>query len=98
VLVGNVDAFGLNCRSGTEQSGQMQHRDAEALADEVARLVDRDVVSGRAVTIHHEDPFETVLRDLRPDVRDQRTQRGLADAICAGVDQVVGDFVGAALA
>jgi hypothetical protein len=46
----------------------VEHRPAKRFADEVARLVDGDVVRGPAVTIHDEDPLEAVLRDLSPKI------------------------------
>ena len=52
----------------------MQHAGVEALADEVAGLVDGDAVRRRGMTGHDEDPLETVLRDLSADIRNERSQ------------------------
>ena len=54
----------LNRRIGPKQTREVQHRHAKRFADEVARLVDGDVVRGCAVAVHDENPFEAVLRDL----------------------------------
>jgi hypothetical protein len=54
----------LNRRIGPKQTREVQHCHAKRFADEVARLVNGDVVRGCAVAVHDENPFEAVLRDL----------------------------------
>src|SRR4249920_1987384 len=84
---------GLNGSIGTEEAAYVQHAGIEALADEVAGVVNGDAVRRRAMTSHDEDPLETVLRDLCADIRNQRSEGGVTDAIGAWVDEVAADFV-----
>ena len=64
-------ALRLYCGIGIEQPRHIQHRGVEDLADEIARLVDGDMVRRGSMTIHDEDPLEAILRDLPADIRDQ---------------------------
>ena len=94
----NATVFaGLNGSVGAEEAAHVQHAGVEALADEIAGVVDGDAVRRRGVTSHDEDPLETVLRDLCADIRNQRSERGVTDAIRAWVDRVAADFVGSGL-
>ena len=54
----------LNRSIGPKQTGEMQHRHAIRFADKVTCLIDSDVVRGRAVTVHDENPLKAVLCDL----------------------------------
>jgi hypothetical protein len=56
---------------GAKQTGQVQHRDAKRFADEVARLVDGDVVRGCTVAVHDKNPLEAVLRKLSAKIGDK---------------------------
>ena len=87
----------LNCRIGSKQGGEVQHRHVKRLADEVACLVDRDVMRGFGVAVHDENPFEAVLRQLSAQIGHERPQRRLSDRVGAGVDQPVADDVCSAL-
>src|SRR5512134_1138781 len=86
-------AAGLYFLIRTEKSAHVQHVDAEGLTDEVAGVVDRDTVRRRAVAGQHEDPLESVLRDLPADVGDQRSQRGVPYAVSTRVNEDAADFV-----
>ena len=81
----------------SEQRGDVEHRHAEPLADEVACVDGREAVRGRAVTVEDEDPFETVLRELRADVREQRAERRLPQRVGSRVNRPVAEHVGAAV-
>jgi hypothetical protein len=61
----------LNCRIGPKQTREVQHRHAKRFTDEVARLVDGDIVRGCAVAVHDKNPFEAVLCDLSANIRHQ---------------------------
>jgi hypothetical protein len=83
----------LNGSIGTEEAAHVQHGDVEALADEVAGVVHGDAVRRRSVTSQDEDPLETVLRNLCADIRNQRAESRVTDAIRAWVDEVSADDV-----
>ena len=79
---------------GIEQAGHVHHRDAEDLADEVARVVDGGVMGWGAMAIQHENPLETILRNLTADVCDERSKSGLSNAVRARVDSDIADLIG----
>ena len=87
----------LDCGVGREQACDVQHLHAKCGADEVARLVDGNVVCGRAVAGEDKNPLEAVLRDLRANIGDQRSSGRLSNRICAGMDRKVTEIVGAAV-
>ena len=71
----SVLAARLNRGIPSKQTGQVKHRHAKGLADEVARLIYRNVVGWSAVAVQYENPFEPVLRDLPANIRHKRSQR-----------------------
>src|SRR5829696_9422853 len=73
----------LNRRIRAEQATHVEHVDAEGLADEVAGIVNGNIVRRRGMTGQDEDPSETVLGDLRTDIGYQRSHGSVPDAVCA---------------
>jgi hypothetical protein len=88
----------LNRVIGPKQSGEVEHRHSKRFADEVACLVDGDVVRRRAVTVQDKDPFEAVLCDLSAKIGHERSERRLSDGVSAGMDRHVAQLVRSALA
>jgi hypothetical protein len=84
-------------RVGPEQRAQMQHGHAERVADEVAGLVDGDVLRRRAVPVQHEDPGESIARELAAEIGHHGTDGRLAQAVGAGMDRPATQLVGAAV-
>lgn len=83
----------LDRRVDIEQSGDIQHRDRERLADKIARVVHGDMVCRSAMAVHDKDPLEAVLSDLPADVRDQGPEGRLTKFVRPGMYGDVADLI-----